>query len=157
MTRSARLLLVLTIMSGCDAEQQRVEEDDGGWRSQTGYTSAMLYRLREISELQSSESERGKPVDTRVWATVLRQTVWEFNVESANMCAKGLYTKQSCLPARDPSWLTEAQDTSPTEKELGRRADWVNAHVQRLWDGVCEDFKVSHPKPEDYMGYCSIE
>jgi hypothetical protein len=156
MIRSARLLLVLTIMSGCAAEQQQVEED-GGWRSQTGYSSAMLYRLREISELQSSGSERDRPVDTRAWATALRQTVWELNVESANMCAKGLYTRQSCLPALDPPWLTEAQDTSPTEKELQRRADWVNAHVQRLWDGVCEDFKKSHPDPDDYMGYCSIE
>lgn len=156
MTRSAKLLLVLTIMSGCAAEPQRVEED-ADWRSDTGYASVMLYRLREIDELLSSESKRDKPVDARVWATVLRQTVWEFNVASANMCAKELYTKWSCLPALDPPWLTEAQDTSPTEKELKRRSDWVYAYVQRLWDGVCEDFKKSHPDPEDYMGYCSIE
>jgi len=157
MIRSARVLLVLTILSGCAAEQQRVEDDDGGWRSETGYASAMLYRLREINALQSSESEGRKPVDTRAWATALRQTVWEFNVESANMCARGLYTKRSCLPALDPPWLTETQDTSPTEKELERRADWIFAHVQRLWDGVCEDFKTSHPDPGVYMGYCSIE
>ena len=157
MTRSVTLILVLTIMTGCAAKQPQVDEGDTNWRIEGGYSSAMLYRLRELMEHQSSKSGQVAPPDARGWATGLRQTVWEYNLESANMCAKGLHTELSCLPALDPPWLTEAQDTSPTQKELQRRSDWLDARVQALWDGACEEFKKSHPSHEDYMAFCSIE
>jgi hypothetical protein len=156
-TRCVSLILVLTIMSGCAAKQAEVEEDQSDLHIYIGQSSAMIYRLRELIELHSSESVQNTPTRARGLATALRQTVWEFNMESANMCAKGLYSEWSCLPALDPPWLTEAQDSSPTEKELERRADWVSERVQRLWDAACGEFKKSHPSPEDYMGYCSIE
>jgi hypothetical protein len=158
MTRTVKLLLVLTIMSGCAATQPRVQEVDTNLRVVAGYADVMLYHLRELIELKTSESGKDLRFDSRrELASGLRQTVWEYNVESAKICAKGLYTEVSCLPVLNPSWLTEAPNTSPTEKELERRVDWVNAHVQPLWDAACEDFKKSHPEPEAYMPYCSIE
>ena len=158
MTRIVKLLLAMTIMSMCAAQQPGVQEVDSSLRVVAGYADVMLYHLRELVELKTSEAGQDVRVDARrAFASGLRQTVWEYNVESAKICAKGLYTEVSCLPALDPPWLTEAPNRSPTEKELERRVDWVNAHVQRLWDAACEDFKKSHPDPEDYMSYCSIE
>ena len=157
MTRIATLLLVLTIMSGCAANQPRVEEDDSILHYYGFYSGVILDRLRDLIKFPSSESQQDERTDARGWAAALRQTVWEYNVESANMCAKSLYTKVSCLPALDPPWLTEPPDKSPTAKELERRADWVMRRVERLWDGACEDFQKSHPDSDDYMEYCSIE
>jgi hypothetical protein len=157
LNRRAGLFLVLAILSGCAATQPAVDEGDRDWNIESGYSPAILDRLREIIEVQSSESRQDVPTPARAWATALRQTVWEYNVESANMCAKGLSTRLSCLPALAPPWLTESPKASPTEKELERRSDWLQEHVGRLWDAACEDFKKSHPDSDDYMGYCSIE
>jgi hypothetical protein len=157
MTRNVSLIVVLAIVYGCAAEQSRVDEYNTTLRIEGGYSSAMLYRLRELIEYESAKAGKIASPPARALATALRQTVWEYNVESANMCAKGLHTELSCLPALDPPWLTESQHTSPTERELQRRSDWLDARVQALWDGACEDFKKSNPSPEDYMGYCSIE
>ena len=158
MTRMVSLMLFLTIMTGSAAKQPEVQEVDSNLGVVAGYANVMLDHLRELMELETSKSGQDVRFDTRrAFASGLRQTVWEYNVESAKMCAKGLYTEVSCLPALDPPWLTEAQSASPTEKELERRVDWVNAHVQRLWDAACEEFKKSHPEDQGYMSYCSIE
>lgn len=158
MSRIVKLLLVLTILSACAAKQPSVQEVDSNLRVVAGYADVMLYHLRELMELKTSGSPQDVRFDTRrAFASGLRQTVWEYNVESAKICAKGFLTEVSCLPALDPPWLTEAQNGSPTEKELERRVDWVNAHVQRLWDAACENFEKSQPDPLDYMSYCSIE
>jgi hypothetical protein len=157
MSRNVSLVLVLTIMSVCAAKQLSVEETVSSESLEEDRSSIILYRLRELIEAQSSGSRQDAPRSARIWATWLRQTVWEYNVESANMCMKGLTTRISCLPALDPPWLTESPKTSPTKTELERRAEWVQEHAIRLWDAACEDFKKSHPNPDDYMGYCSIE
>ena len=161
MTRSVSLLLVLAILSGCAAKQPSVEEENSDMQLEDYRSSVILYSLRELIEIQSSGARQDAPPDAppdaRAWATALRQTVWEYNVESANMCMKGLSTRLSCLPALDPPWLTESANSSPTEKELLRRADWLEEKVIGLWDAACEEFRKSNPSPEDYMGYCSIE
>jgi len=157
MTRSVRLLLVLAVLSGCAAKQPPVEEVGSDMQLEDYRSSVILYRLRELIEVQSSGARQDAPPAARAWATALRQTVWEYNVESANMCMKGLSTRLSCLPALDPPWLTESANASPTEKELLRRADWLEERVIGLWDAACEEFRKSNPSPENYMGYCSIE
>ena len=88
MTGNVSVILVLTIMSGCSA-QSFVEEGESDMRLEDYRYSVILDRLRELTDVQSSESKQAESISPRAWATGLRETVWQYNLESARRGAKG--------------------------------------------------------------------
>jgi hypothetical protein len=146
-------------LAGCAHQPRQRDDDDTDLYIQLSYPYQMLDHTRELAELRDSTPDVDTRNNPRELARVLRQTVWEYDAESSSLCARGLYTDVSCLPALNPPWLYESAKAAPSAEELLRRAEWVQERMGALWDAACADFRERHPevKGEGYMEHCSVE
>jgi hypothetical protein len=95
--------------------------------------------------------------DPQVMARALRETVWEYNLERSRLCAGGLYTEITCVPAFAPVWIGEPPTATPTLVELQARSNAVGEEVMRLWNAVCEDARARETDEEARMFVCAME
>lgn len=121
-----------------------------------GRYGAMLGQVSGHTEERpgSAEPEVTEPRDL---ARRLRETVWRYNIERSQICAKGLFTEVTCSPAYEPVWISEPPTAAPTLEELQTRADAVGQEVMTLWDAVCEDARTRAANDEERMLACAME
>ena len=99
----------------------------------------------------------GDPTEAKELARALRETVWTYNVQRSQLCARNLYADVSCGPALDPVWLTEPVETPPTLIELRQRSREVGEAVQKFWSAVCDDAKRAQTDPAQRGVICVME
>jgi hypothetical protein len=120
-----------------------------------GRAGAMLSTVESLTEERPGAAEAESTAPTEL-ARSLRETVWEYNVQRSELCAKGLFTEVACGPAYEPVWISEPADAAPTLEEIQTRARAVHEEVQRLWGAVCDDARSRVPEDEQ-MAVCPME
>ena len=114
-----------------------------------------------LSSVESLTSERpGADPDATTEADLarrLRETVWEYNAQSSQLCAKGLFAEVSCGPAYAPVWLSEPASATPTLADIQLRTIAVHEEVQRLWAAVCDDARSRVTDEAEKMSVCPME
>jgi hypothetical protein len=120
-----------------------------------GRYGAMLGSVGDLTrERPGADPEVTEPRDL---ARRLRETVWEYNLQRSQLCAKGLYTEITCGPAYAPVWIAEPETTEPSLEDLQTRANAVGDEVRRLWDTVCEDARSRVEGEQERMQVCAME
>lgn len=97
-----------------------------------------------------------EPTEPAELARALRETVWEYNLESSRLCAKGLFRDVACGPAYEPSWISEPIGAAPSFEDLQARSQAVGEQVMPLWSAVCESARLGVPE-EERMAICPME
>jgi hypothetical protein len=123
---------------------------------EVGRYGAMLDQVREHTRERPGSAEPSV-TDPRELARRLRETVWEYNLERSQLCAKGLFTELSCGPAYEPVWISEPETASPSLEDVQTRADAVGDEVMRLWNAVCEDAASRDADAQQKMYVCPME
>lgn len=121
-----------------------------------GRYGAMLGQVTGHTEERPGSAEP-EVTETRELARRLRETVWRYNIERSQICAKGLFTEVACTPAYEPVWISEPPNAEPTLAEIQSRADAVGVEVMRLWDAVCEDARTRAASDEERQVACAME
>jgi hypothetical protein len=123
-----------------------------------GRYGAMLDQVRTLTaDLPDVESPDGEPTDVRALARSLRERAWAYNLERSRLCARGLYTAQSCGPVFEPVWLSDPADAQPSLDEIKTRADALGAEVQPFWNAVCDDIRARTTGAQEKAYVCAIE
>jgi hypothetical protein len=78
-----------------------------------GRYGAMLSQVEDHTSQRPGVGEPD-PAAPRELARSLRETVWEYNVQRSELCAKGLFTDVACGPAYEPVWIAEPDTVEPT-------------------------------------------
>jgi hypothetical protein len=119
-----------------------------------GRYGVMLGHVRDLTRERpgSAVAEVTDPGDL---ARRLRETVWEYNIERSQLCARGLFTEVSCGPPYDPVWISET--AAPTLEELQSRSAALGEEVMRFWDTVCDDARSRVEDEQERMYVCAIE
>lgn len=115
--------------------------------------------LSQIDEQALQLPGPGEPevTDPRYLSRRLRETVWEYNLERSQLCARGLYTEISCGPVYEPVWMAEPDTLTPSLEDLQIRSTAVGAEVMRLWNAVCEDARSRVTDEEEQRLVCAME
>jgi hypothetical protein len=121
-----------------------------------GRYGAMLGQVTGHTEARPGSAEP-EATDARDLARRLRETVWRYNIERSQSCAKGLFTEITCTPAYEPVWIAEPQNAEPTLEEIQTRSDAVGVEVQRFWDAVCEDARTRATTDDERQLACPME
>jgi hypothetical protein len=113
-----------------------------------------------LSHVQQLTRERPGSVEVEVTdpgdlARRLRETVWEYNLERSQLCARGLFTDVACGAPYDPVWISET--ATPTLDELQSRSTSLGEEVMRFWDAVCDDARSRVEDEQERMYVCAIE
>jgi hypothetical protein len=121
-----------------------------------GRYGAMLGQVTGHTEERpgSAEPEVTAPGDL---ARRLRETVWRYNIERSQICAKGLFTELTCTPAYEPVWISEPPNAEPTLEEIQTRSEAVGQEVMTLWDAVCEDARTRAASEDERQVACAME
>lgn len=122
---------------------------------QIGRAGHMLSTVESLTESRVGSAELDSSSPTEL-ARNLRETVWEYNVQRSELCAKGLFAEVSCGPAYEPVWISEPADAAPTLEEIQTRTSALHEEVQRLWAAVCDDARAGVPE-EEQMAVCPME
>ena len=115
-----------------------------------------------LDQVQRHTAERPgmgepEPQAPRELARALRETVWEYNLERSQLCAKGLFTDVACGPAYEPVWISEPASAEPTLADLQTRSNGLGEEVMRFWGAVCEDAASRVEDAQEKMYVCAIE
>jgi hypothetical protein len=134
MSRLTTLAALVLVAGGAAAE-----ETDGAsrLRNDTGRLATRLAGVEQISgQLPSTEADtlsEAARLDLE-----LRATVFRYNAQRAQMCARRQLAHLSCGAAYLPAWMLEAPEAAPSMKVLEERRAAVEGHVVPLWRAVCE-------------------
>lgn len=112
---------------------------------------------RELPDAAPAAAAQGAPTDTSALARQLREGAWEYNLVRSKLCARGLYTAQSCGPAFEPVWISDPASAQPTLAEIQQRAEALGEEVQPFWNTVCDDARNRAANEQDKMYVCAIE
>ena len=118
--------------------------------------SYMLDQTRELTAERTGSADPDLTAPTEL-ARALRETVWEYNLERSQLCARGLFVDVACGPALEPVWMSEPATAEPSLEDLQLRAEGVGAEVMRFWDAVCEDARTRTEDEEARRLVCAIE
>ncbi len=121
-----------------------------------GRYGVMLSHVHQLSAGRPGTGEP-EPSEPRELARALRETVWEYNLERSQLCARGLFAEVACGPVYDPVWISEPADAAPSLEELQARSQAVGEEVMRLWDIVCADARTREPDEAARQYVCAIE
>ena len=130
--------------------------DPSGLQIEIGRYGAMLGQVRGLTAERPGSAELD-PTAPREIARALRETVWEFNVDRSQLCAKGLFAEVACGPAYEPVWISEPASAEPTLEDLQIRSTALGEEVMRFWDAVCEDARTRVEDAQEKMYVCAIE
>lgn len=154
-----RALLLALCLAACGPAAEKGEPqppDPFDLNIAIGRYSVMLNQVAEHTRERSGSAE-ASVTDPRELTRRLRETVWEYNLERSQLCAKGLFIELTCGPAYDPVWMSEP-DTAPTSiDDLQTRATAVGDEVMRLWNAVCEDAASRVENEQERMYVCPME
>jgi hypothetical protein len=162
MKRAIVAVLVLTAALGaCRREADKAAEAPVASEASTlqidiGRYSYMLDQTRELTAERTGSAELD-PTAPKELARALRETVWEYNLERSQLCARGLFTAVACGPALEPVWMSEPATAEPSLQDLQIRAQSVGDEVMRFWDAVCEDARTRTEDEEARRLVCAIE
>jgi len=123
---------------------------------QIGRYGVMLDQVHNLTADRPGANEQA-PTELPVMARALRETVWKYNVERSQLCARGLFAEVACGPSYQPVWISEAADAAPTFEELQTRSAAVGEEVQRFWTAVCADARTRETNEQDRPYVCAIE
>lgn len=123
---------------------------------QIGRAGAMLSTVESLTGDRPGSAEPDSTAPTEL-ARHLRETVWEYNVQRSQLCAKGLFTEASCGPAYEPVWISEPASAAPTLEEIQTRTSALHVEVQRLWAAVCDDARSRVADDQEKMHVCPME
>jgi hypothetical protein len=157
---SAILLALIVAACGQPAEKTETPEmaapDPFTLNIEIGRYGVMLSHVHALTADRpgSAESEVTDPSEL---ARHLRETVWEYNLERSQLCARGLFTDVACGPAYEPVWIAEPADAEPTLQEIQSRSNDVSQEVMRLWNAVCEDARSRETDEQARQYVCAIE
>jgi len=140
-----------------DAPAEPERSDAFDLNIQIGRYGVMLNQVHSIAGGAAGAEAEVDATDPGVLARSLRESVWEYNLERSQLCARGLYTEVSCGPAFSPVWIGEPSTAEPTMAELQSRATAVGEEVMRLWNAVCEDARAQEADEETRSFVCALE
>ena len=109
-----------------------------------------------VADHEGHATTTGEPGEPRALARSLRETVWTYNLQRSELCAKNDLPELSCGPAYAPAWLTDEPNTAPSLAELDRRSEAVGNVVMPFWDGVCARERAKVPADEQ-LAVCPME
>ncbi len=145
-----------TAEKGAPALAQTEELDPSNLHIHIGRAGAMLSTVEDLTRERPGNAEADVTAPAEL-ARALRETVWEYNLQRSQLCAKGLFTEVSCGPAYEPVWISEPATTQPSLEEINTRADAVHVEVQRLWAVVCDDARSRVTNEQEKMYVCPME
>ena len=123
---------------------------------EVGRYGVMLGHVRGLTRERPGAAELDLAAPREI-ARALRETVWEFNVDRSQLCAKGLFAEVACGPAYEPVWISEPAGAEPTLEDLQIRSAALGEEVMRFWDAVCEDGRTRVEDAQEKMYVCAIE
>lgn len=121
-----------------------------------GRYGVMLRQVHSLTQDRPGSAELD-PTAPRELGRALRESVWQYNVERSNLCAKGLFTEVACGPAYEPVWISEPSDVEPTLQEIQSRSQALGEEIIRFWRTVCDDAESRVADPQERMLVCAIE
>jgi hypothetical protein len=158
-----RALVFVLALAACGQTGEQGAEAPGSTEAPNGFNlsievgraGAMLSSVESLTAERpgSAEPDNTAPADL---ARRLRETVWEYNIQRSELCAKGLFTEVACGPAYEPVWISEPADAAPSLEDIQIRTTAVHQEVQRLWAAVCDDARSRAPEDEQ-MAVCPME
>ena len=115
--------------------------------------------LGETAALTANKPGTGLALasDPKELARALRETVWQFNVQRSQLCARNLYTDVSCGPALEPVWMAEPADAGPSLTELQQRSADVGQEIQKFWGAICDDARRRVTTPSQRQSICPLQ
>lgn len=130
--------------------------DPSALNIEIGRYGAMLSQVSGYTDARpgSAELDAASPRDL---ARRLRETVWQYNLERSEICAKGLFTEIACTSAYEPVWISEPPNAEPTLEEIQSRSEAVGREVRTLWDAICEDARSRAASDEERDMACPME
>jgi hypothetical protein len=130
------------------AEPAQLDVEIGRYR-------VMMSQVEELTGDRPGVGE-AEATDPRDLARRLRETVWAYNLQRSQLCARGLFTDVACGPAYEPVWISEPADATPTLEEIRSRAASLGEQVTSLWNAVCGDAR-ARLDPRDGETICALE
>jgi hypothetical protein len=103
-----------------------------------GRYGAMLQQTGRLTSTQLGAPDASAQ-DAKELARGLRETVWTYNIQRSQLCARNLFTETSCGPAFEPVWISEPPSARPTPEQLQMRSQEVSQTVQPFWTAICND------------------
>jgi hypothetical protein len=160
-----RTLMLALALTACGQNAEKAEApasppeqpDAMTLNIEIGRYGVMLSQVHGLSGEGSGADTVADATDPQIMARALREPVWEFNLERSRLCASGLYTEISCVPAFAPVWIGEPPTATPTLEELQARSNAVGEEVIRLWNTVCEDARARETDEDARMFVCAME
>lgn len=151
------VLLALCLVACGQGERSKGAEppDPMNLNIEIGRYGVMLDQVNEQTTERPGAAEP-EVDDPHQLARRLRETVWRYNLQRSQLCAKGLFTDLACGPPYLPVWISEPDSVTPALHDLQTRADDAGAEVMRLWNAVCEDAR-ARAAEDERMYVCAIE
>jgi hypothetical protein len=121
-----------------------------------GRYGVMLQQTGQITQTQIGAPDAGAE-DAKELARGLRETVWTYNIQRSQLCARNLFTETTCTPPYEPVWISEPPNTRPTPEQLQSRSAEVGREVQTFWNTICNDARHRTQDREQQRLICAIE
>lgn len=163
MLRTLALIAALFPLAACGEQagtepgESRAEAiDPFNLHIEIGRYGAMLSTVEGLTaETPSAAAEEDVTAPANL-ARHLRQNVWEYNLLRSRLCARGLFTQQSCGPSYNPVWLADPADAAVSLEEIQARNQAFGEEVSPLWGAVCDAARQGVPEDEQ-MAVCPME
>ena len=158
---AAALFLSLVALGACKPPGQTETTtgprvDPHTLQIEIGRYGVMLQQAAQITETQLGAPDASAE-DPKEIARALRESVWRFNLERSQLCARNLYVETSCGPAFEPTWISEPSDARPTLEILQQRSHEVGGEVQRFWGAICDAARHNEQDENARREICAIE
>ena len=153
------LLASLAALAACKppgADTSASHTDPHALQIEIGRYGVMLNQAAELTSTQLGAPDASNE-DPKELARALRESVWRYNIERSQLCARNLYTETSCGPAFEPSWISEPSDARPTPEQLQSRSAEVGQEVQRFWSTICDAARHNEQDQARRRLICAIE
>ncbi|MET0183338.1 MAG: hypothetical protein ABW199_10670 [Caulobacterales bacterium] len=155
--RCILLAVALSVLAACATKTAAEDEDPFHLHISIGRWSAMVSQIADIHAIaQPDHVSDDELLEASVLSRNLRMTVWQYNLERAQLCAERKLIEASCGAPYQPGWLIEAR-AAPSYRELAIRSRDVGDRVMPFWNAVCADAKAREPDPEMRQQICPME
>lgn len=121
-----------------------------------GRYGVMLQQTGHLTETQVGAPD-ASATDAKELARGLRETVWQYNIQRSQLCARNLFTETTCTPPYEPVWISEPPNSRPTPEQLQQRSEEVGHEVQTFWNAICSDARRRTQDHEQQRLICAIE
>jgi hypothetical protein len=160
----ARALILAFALAACGQSGEKAAPTPGTSAApdpqtlnvEIGRYGVMLDHVRSLTSERPGSGETD-PATPKELSRALRETVWQYNLERSELCARGLFTEISCLPVYDPVWISEPADAEPNLADIQSRSTALGEEVGRFWNAVCADARSRTEDAQEKQYVCAIE